>query len=246
MSKLIKKTFNRFQKFQKGGYVTKTKENSYYSPEQQQNAVDKGYDFVNNWYKQRKATGRFNDQLTDEQMQFQKDKAANTKVFYGNLGDTAIATTNIAGPNNTQIGVMRLSSENVKPQWGIDWQNDKNLVTNSIYGWTNILNTESDRVSPAINKVSEITGNKKDASGTYSKLMQMRHYMNANPKANYTLDQLKGYLKQFALPADETGVRLMNEVADNRISTSNNYVPGQMSISRNGSKLVKKYVNHKK
>lgn len=269
MSKLIKRNYNRFSKFQKGGYVTTTREDSYYTPEQQQNAVDEGYKFVTDWYSKRKATGKFNDQLTDEEMQFQKDKATNTKVLFSDLkpgvGGTA---SSMIDTNNTPRGIMRLSKNEAKPapEFGIDWYNDTNLVSNAIHEWTHLLNNKLAmpgmslniaKASPAVQKVAEIANvpifdNSKDknyllnANEMYSRLMQMRHAMKANPTVNYTLDQLKSYLKKFALPADETGVRLMNEVADNRIGTSNNYVPGQMSISKNGSKLIKKYVSHKK
>lgn len=269
MSKLIKRNYNRFSKFQNGGYVTTTREDSYYTPEQQQKAVDDGYNFVTDWYSKRKATGKFDDQLTDEEMQFQKDKAANTKVAFRDLNPGVGGTaSSMIDANNTPRGIMMLSKNEAKPspEFGIDWYNDTNLVSNAVHEWTHLLNNKRAmrglpqdlaEASPAVQKVAEIANvpifeNSKDnnyllnANEMYSRLMQMRHAMKANPTVNYTLDQLKRYLKKFALPADETGVRLMNEVADNRIGTSNNYMPGQMSISKNGSKLIRKHAGYKK
>lgn len=264
MSKLIKKPFISFQK---GGYITKTRNNSYYTSEQQQNAVNKGYDFINNWYNQRKATGRFDDQLTDDQMNFQKDKAANTKVFFSNMGNSGgNASSNINPVTNKPIGIMRLNSEPTQSQWGFNYNNDQDLVTNAVHEWTHLLNNRvvspglpfnQAKVSPAIQKVSEITGqplvetNKGDylnnANETYSRLMQMRHAMKANPNQTYTLDQLKSYLQKFALPANETGVRLMNEVADNsNYNKSSNLDFNKTLLSKQGSKLIPKYVSNKK
>lgn len=262
MKKLIKK-------YQNGGYTVTTRNDSFYSPERQKKAVDDGYNFITDWYSKRKATGKFNDQLTDEEMQFQKDKAANTKVLFSDLkpgvGGTAGSAIDM---NNVPRGIMRLNKNEAKPspEFGIDWYNDTNLISNAIHEWTHLLNNKRvipgmssnlAEASPAVQKVAEIANvpifeNSKDknyllnANEMYSRLMQMRHAMKANPTVNYTLDQLKGYLKKFALPANETGVRLMNEVADNRIGTSNNYVPGQMSISKNGSKLIRKHVSLEK
>lgn len=255
------------KKHQDGGFFVKTKTDGLYSPETQKSAVEAGYNWVNNWYKQRRQTGNFNDQLTDEQMNFQKDKAANTKVFFSNMGNSGgNASSNINPVTNKPIGVMRLNSEYTQPQWGIDWNNDENLVTNAIHEWTHLLNNKvvypglpssQAKVSPAIQKVSEITGqplvetNKGDylnnANETYSRLMQMRHAMKANPNQTYTLDQLKPYLQKFALPANETGVRLMNEVADNsNYNKSSNLDFNKALLSKKGSKLISKYASNKK
>lgn len=215
MSKLIKRNYNRFSKFQKGGYVTTTREDSYYTPEQQQNAVDEGYKFVTDWYSKRKATGKFDDQLTDEEMQFQKNKAANTKVFFGDLkpgvGGTASSMIDM---NNTPRGIMRLSKNEAKPspEFGIDWYNDTNLISNAIHEWVHLLNNK--RVLPGMSP---------------------------------NLAEASPAIQKFALPANETGVRLMNEVADNsNYNKFSNLDFNKALLSKQGSKLIPKYASNKK
>ena len=200
---------------------------------QMQSAID----WTNKWHEARKATGKFNDQYESTES-------------YGNR-PVVILPSNAGQAAGTFTGTSKSSLVRVNPDVVPQFGNSlESAVVHELGHETSIENAASKmsvdkaKSSAIVKKVAEITGSPEfyttgqgsdyynSAAEEYARLQQMRHAMGADPTKEYSLPELKGWLKQFSLPTDERGVKLMNDVA------INTYTPDGILMAAEGTNNV--------
>lgn len=190
-----------------------------------QNEIQQARDWNNTWLRKRKQTGRFDDQLTDDYLQFASNRLENIPVFVKE-NDTRLGTANgIFTPNLIRI--------NYNPNKDISYsQNRQSNILHELSHAVTIYNNKGANYnqiySPQILKINKITGAplqntqstnnigeyESSAAEIYPRLQQMRYEMNADPNKNYTYDELKTWLQKYKLDfGKEKSEQLMNDVA---------------------------------
>lgn len=201
-----------------------------------QREINEARDWHNNWINARKATGKFNDQLTDKYVEFAKKRTSDIpiKVTEKGLGLDVSANGSFK-PSIINIRYNPISDDRTSYS--------KNRFSNILHELghaATIYKTQGssykDIYSPQILKINELLGaplNTTDASDIsnlgeyegsapeiYSRLQQMRFEMKADPnRTDYTYDELKPYLNKYKLNFGKDKTEdLMNTIAYNQVN----------------------------
>ena len=181
-------------------------------------AAQEAIDWTTSWHAARKATGKYDDQYAS------MDEYAQRSVLIAPKQSVDSAGSFYGTPQQATIRI----NPDLKPKWG---NTTKSAIVHELAHEMSLQNAgermpvNQVKGSSTVDKVAEIIGvplyhtNEADSSYEenaaeyYARLSQMREAMKADPNKTYELPELKPWLKLFDLPADERGVRLMNDVA---------------------------------
>lgn len=181
-------------------------------------AAQEAIDWTASWHAARKATGKYDDQYASMGEYAQRPVLIAPKQSVDSAGSFY---------GTPQQATIRINPD-LKPKWG---NTTKSAIVHELAHEMSLQNAGERMLvnqvkgSSTVDKVAEITGvplyntneagssYEENAAEYYARLSQMREAMKADPNKTYELPELKPWLKLFDLPADERGVRLMNDVA---------------------------------
>lgn len=247
----LKKPFSYIDNPQIVGLMREKGINPNYSSDQQavQKEISEARDWHTNWMNARKATGQFDDQLTDKYIEYSKNKISNIPVRVTEKGYGLSATAN---------GSFSPAMINIRynPTGGNSTSYSKNRFSNILHELghaATIYKTKGssyeDIYSPQVLKINKLlnaplnttqaidaeTLNQYESSAPeiYSRLQQMRFEMKADPnRTDYTYDELKPYLNKYKLDFGKDKTEdLMNTIAYNQVE---NQQPEVYTASKGG------------
>lgn len=208
--------------------------------------IDNARQWSIDWLNKRKATGKFEDQLTDDYMQFATNRFKNVMI------NVSSSPRNLSNDSNgnffapaTKGGIGGINiryNPNINDITKYSHNRNSNIIHEIAHAGTIFKNRKySDEdwnnvYSPQIIQINKLLGapltttsssvSLGDYAGSapeiYARLQQMRWAMKADPtRVNYTYDELKPYLNIFQLDfGKEKTEALMNTIAFNQNNNS--------------------------
>ena len=236
-------TQDQFQKIQ--NHLTALKNKSEETKQVSQE-IDNARQWSIDWLNKRKATGKFEDQLTDDYMEFATNRFKNTPI---NVSSSPRNLSNYANGNffapATKGGIGSINiryNPNIDDLIKYSQDRDSNIMHEIAHAGTIFKNRKysnedwNNVYSPQIIQINKLLGAPltttnaftslgdyaSSAPEIYARLQQMRWAMKADPtRVNYTYDELKPYLDIFQLDfGKEKTEALMNTIAFNQDNNS--------------------------